>query len=76
MNFTLLIVLALAGIALVFVLQNVAAVEVTFLVWTLSLSRALLILLTLATGFLLGWLLHAYYAYRSASRKSEVESRK
>jgi uncharacterized integral membrane protein len=41
MNLTLLVVLVLAGIALVFVLQNVAAVEVTFLLWTLSISRAL-----------------------------------
>ena len=76
MNLYLALVLALAGVALIFTVQNVAAVDVTFLVWTISMSRALLILFTLSIGFLLGWFLHAYYAYRNASRKSEGESRK
>jgi putative membrane protein len=76
MNLYLALVLALAVVALIFTVQNVAAVDVTFLVWTISMSRALLILFTLSIGFLLGWFLHAYYAYRNASRKSEGESRK
>ncbi len=76
MNLYLALVLALAGVALIFTVQNVAAVDVTFLVWTISMSRALLILITLSIGFLLGWFLHAYYAYRHTSRKSEGESRK
>ena len=73
MNFYLVLVLALAGLALTFTVQNVAPVDVTFLVWTISMSRALLILFTLAIGFLLGWFLHAYYAYRNASRKMKDE---
>jgi putative membrane protein len=71
MNLYLALVLALAGVALIFTVQNVAAVDVTFLVWTISMSRALLILFTLSIGFLLGWFLHTYYAYRSARRKPE-----
>lgn len=74
MNLYLALVLALAGVALIFTVQNVAAVDVTFLVWTISMSRALLILFTLSIGFLLGWFLHTYYSYRRASRKSKVES--
>ena len=65
MSFNLVLVLALAAIALVFIIQNVPAVDVTFLLWTVSMSRALLIIITLAVGFLLGWFLHGYYAYRS-----------
>jgi uncharacterized integral membrane protein len=64
MSFNLMLVLALAGIALLFIIQNVAAVDVNFLLWTVSMSRALLILFTLAIGFLLGWFLHSYAAYR------------
>jgi putative membrane protein len=67
----LILVILLAGFALLFTVQNVAAVDVTFLVWTISMSRALLILFTLSIGFLLGWFLHTYYAYRSARRKPE-----
>ena len=63
MSFHLMLVLALAGIALVFIVQNVPAVDVTFLLWTVSMSRALLIIITLAIGFLLGWFLHGYYSY-------------
>ena len=75
-HFYLILIISLASFALIFTVQNVAAVDVTFLVWTISMSRALLILFTLSIGFLLGWFLHTYYAYRGASRKSEGESRK
>mgnify|MGYP001164591635 FL=1 len=64
MSFNLMLVLALAGIALIFIIQNVAAVDVNFLLWSVSMSRALLIIFTLAIGFLLGWFLHGYYSYR------------
>ena len=74
MNLYLALVLALSGVALIFTVQNVAAVDVTFLVWTISMSRALLILFTLSIGFLLGWFLHTYHAYRKASRQSKAES--
>jgi uncharacterized integral membrane protein len=66
MSFYLMLILALAGIALLFILQNVAAVDVNFLFWTVSMSRSLLILLTLAIGFLLGWFVRLYLSYRQA----------
>ena len=66
MSFHLVLVLAITGIAVIFVIQNVAAVDVNFLLWTVSMSRALLIAFTLAIGFLLGWFLHSYYSYRKA----------
>ena len=65
MSFSLVMVTVLAAIALVFIAQNVAAVEVNFLIWTVSMSRALLILFTLAIGFLLGWFLHSYRSFRA-----------
>jgi uncharacterized integral membrane protein len=68
MSFRLISILVIVALALIFVLQNVAAVEVNFLTWTVSMSRALLILITLAIGFVLGWLLHSYAAYRKSRR--------
>ncbi len=62
----LVFILVVAVLALIFVLQNVAAVEVNFLAWTVSMSRALLILFTLAIGFVLGWLLRSYTVYRKS----------
>jgi uncharacterized integral membrane protein len=62
----LLSILVIAVLASIFVLQNAAAVEVNFLTWTISMSRALLILFTLAIGLVLGWLLHSYSAYRKS----------
>lgn len=64
MKLYLVLVLVLAGLALIFTIQNVAAVEVNFLLWTVTMSRSLLIMFTLAIGFLLGWFLHSYYSYR------------
>jgi len=55
MSLKLMLVLGLAAIALLFIIQNVAAVDVNFLLWTVSLSRALLIFFTLAIGVLIGW---------------------
>jgi lipopolysaccharide assembly protein A len=66
MNFKLALILVLSGIILIFVTQNVAAVEVTFLLWSVSLSRALLIFFALAIGILIGWFLRSYIDHRQA----------
>lgn len=66
MSFPLFLVLALTGVTIIFVSQNVAVVDMNFLFWTISMSRALLLIFTLAIGFLLGWFLHAYVSFRRA----------
>lgn len=50
----------LAGLALVFIFQNVTVVNIRFLFWTFSLSRSLLMVSFFVTGLLAGWLLHSY----------------
>ena len=57
MNIKLILGMILAGTAIVFIMQNVTSVDMTFLFWTLSISRALLMLLVLSLGIILGWLL-------------------
>ncbi len=52
-----LIFIALMAIVLIFVVQNTQVVEFRFLIWTISMSRALMLFGTLAIGLIAGWLL-------------------
>jgi putative membrane protein len=61
MNFKLILTIAVAGMAVLFIIQNVTVVDMKFLFWTLSMSRALLMSLILSVGIILGWLLHSYF---------------
>jgi len=47
----------LIALVLIFVVQNMQVVEVRFLAWTVSMSRALMIFGTLIIGIIAGWLL-------------------
>jgi len=47
----------LAALILLFVIQNTQVVETRFLVWTISMSRSLLLLGTFIIGVIAGWLL-------------------
>ena len=47
--------LALLGLAVLFTLQNVTIVEVSFLFWTLKLPRAILLFVIFAAGAIFGW---------------------
>ena len=70
MNFKIILLMIIAGLAVLFIIQNVSAVTVGIFLWTISLSLALLIFLVLAMGFALGWFLHSFIAYRKV--KGEV----
>jgi uncharacterized integral membrane protein len=52
-----IIFLCLIAFVLIFVVQNTQVVEFRFLVWTIKMSRALMLFGTLAIGFIAGWLL-------------------
>lgn len=69
MNLKLLLVLILSSLAVVFIAQNFAVVEISFLYWRVSMSSALLIFFTLMIGFVLGWFLHSYLSYRKSKGK-------
>ena len=60
----------LIGVVLIFVFQNMATIEVKFLVWTITVSRALILLVTLAIGMIGGSLL------TYPTRKQKVRSKK
>jgi uncharacterized integral membrane protein len=52
-----IIFVCLIVFVLIFVVQNTQVVEFRFLVWTISLSRALMLFGALAVGVVAGWLL-------------------
>lgn len=64
MHLKIVLIVIVACLALVFTIQNVAAVTVNIFFWELSLSLALLIFFILILGFLIGWFLHSFLAYR------------
>ena len=53
-----IIFVILVALVLTFVVQNMQVVEVKFLAWTISMSRALMIFGTLIIGIVAGWLLN------------------
>jgi lipopolysaccharide assembly protein A len=65
-NAKLFFVLLLLGATVLFIIQNVAVVEIQFLFWSMQMSRSLLMFLLLAVGILIGWFLHAYLKHRRA----------
>jgi len=50
-------VLTLIVVVLIAIFQNAGAVTIRFLLWDISMSKALLLPLVLAIGFLIGYLL-------------------
>jgi len=52
-----IIFVCLIAFVLIFVAQNTQVVEFRFLVWTISMSRSLMLFGTLAIGVAAGWLL-------------------
>ena len=66
MKVKLAMILVISSIAVIFVAQNITVVTVDFLVWGFSMPGSLLIILTMLSGFLLGWFVHGYIAYRKS----------
>jgi len=63
-SFKFFLTMLLLMMVAVFVIQNTTVVEIRFLFWNVSMSRALLILAVLAIGMVLGWLLQGYLFLR------------
>jgi uncharacterized integral membrane protein len=57
MNWRLLVVLAMLVLLVIFVIQNYVVVEINFLFWSFKISRALIIFVALAIGFISGWVI-------------------
>lgn len=64
MNIKLMSIFILAGLFILFIIQNVAVVEIQFLFWSMHMPRSLLLFLVLAIGMTIGWFLHGHFKYR------------
>lgn len=64
MNYKMVIILILVFLAVLFIIQNVALVEVQFLFWSIQMSRSLLMFLLVAIGIIIGWFLHSFFKHR------------
>lgn len=56
----LIALLVVAGLLLLFILQNTAVVDFRLLFWTVSMSRALMFFILIAIGIGIGWYLHGW----------------
>ena len=75
MNLKVILMVIVACLALVFTTQNMAAVTVSIFFWAISLSLALLIFFTMAIGFIIGWFLHSFLAYRKDKKEmAEIQA--
>ena len=70
MNIKLALILVLSSLAVVFVAQNTAEVEIGFLFWRASIPSSMLIFCTLMLGFLVGWFLQDYLRYRKYKNRT------
>jgi uncharacterized integral membrane protein len=57
-----LVLLIVAAPVLLFIVQNIQVTELRFLIWRIAMPHALLLILVLAAGVLMGWVLHALLA--------------
>jgi len=64
-----IIFICLIALILIFVVQNTQVVEFKFLVWKITISRALMLFGALAVGVLAGWILKPPRAGQAQRRK-------
>ena len=69
MNFKITLVVILVCLTLIFLAQNIQVVTVSFLLWEVSMSRAVLLFFSLLIGFIIGWFLHSYLSYRKYKKE-------
>ena len=65
----IIIGLVIGILVIVFILQNIEMVEVTFLAWTISVNRAVMVLVVFAVGIILGWIVGSLGRRRRAAKQ-------
>ena len=70
-----ILILALVLLFVVFIIQNAETVDLTFLVWGLELSKALLMMLCAGVGFLIGLLVFSSTSKHKAAAPPPIQSK-
>jgi uncharacterized integral membrane protein len=64
MSYKLIFILILTCFAVIFIIQNVDVVEIRFLLWSMQMSRSLLMFFLVAIGLIIGWFLNSFFKHR------------
>ena len=67
MKFKIGLSVVVAALVVVFIVQNVAVVDIKFLFWKLSMSRSLMMFFLIIIGIVIGW----FWKGASVCRKKE-----
>lgn len=70
-NVKLYVGLGLLFLLFLFAIQNAALLEVSFLFWTFTMRRALVLFLVLAVGIVFGWFLRTWVHRRRQHERQE-----
>ena len=65
--------LAIGILVIVFIVQNIEMVEVSFLAWTISVNRAIMVLVVFAVGIILGWILGSLGRRRRSAKQESKQ---
>lgn len=74
MNLKLYTVVVLVALAAVFIVQNVDVVDIRFLFWKVSMSRALMFVFLVLIGIVVGWLLRGHMQSKRQNPQEKSES--
>lgn len=69
MDLKLIAAYAIGILSLLFIIQNLETVQVNFLIWTVQMPRALMLLIVFLAGALAAWLIATLKGHR---RKSDL----
>jgi putative membrane protein len=70
-----IVFIVLAVLIVIFTIQNTQVIDIQFLTWKASISKALVLLSTLFVGIILGWLI-TWAGYSRKRRKEKQEEKK
>jgi uncharacterized integral membrane protein len=60
-------------LVIVFIVQNIEMVEVSFLAWTISVNRAVMVLVVFAVGVFLGWIVGSLGRRRRSAKQDSKQ---
>ncbi len=63
-SFKLSSLLVLIVVAAIFLIQNTQVVQINIIFWAISMSAAIMVVMLLVIGILIGWFLKGYLAYK------------
>jgi putative membrane protein len=69
MSIKLILILVLAGLTVLFIIQNEAIVEIRFLFWSIQMSRLLFMFFLLVIGLIIGWISRGISIVRHRTKK-------